>query len=240
MISQVIGRTRSIAKRVLIGGRSPEQLFAGVQVNTILDIGANVGQFAEAMRRVHPRAAIHSFEPVPNVAAKLKANFTADRNFYAHEIAISDRDGEHSFQVNEFSPSSSLLPVTDTHKQMFSFAQNTESIRVRLTTLDRWAEGRDLKPPILIKLDVQGNELSALRGAHGILRRAAYLLTEVNFFQFYEGQPSFADIYSLVQPYGFEFIDFFAGAEHPKERRSLFGDALFARTGRVSEEALAG
>jgi FkbM family methyltransferase len=232
MISQVIGRTCSIAKRVLIGGRSPEQLFAAVQVSTILDIGANAGQFAQAMRRIQPLAAIHSFEPIPAVAAKLKANFATDQHFHAHEVAISDREGEHNFQINEFSPSSSLLPVTNTHKEMFNFAQNTKSIKVRLITLDRWAEEYDLKPPILCKLDVQGNELSALRGAREILARTDYLLIEVNFFRFYEGQPSFADIYSLVQPYGFEFIDFFVGAEHPKERRSLFGDALFARTGK--------
>jgi FkbM family methyltransferase len=236
MISQVIGRSRSIAKRILLRARSPEQLFAGVRINTILDIGANTGQFAQAMRSVQPDAAIHSFEPIPAVAAKLRANFAADQNLYVHEIAISDRQGAHSFQVNEFSPSSSLLPVTNTHKQIFGFAQNTTKIKVRLATLDRWAEEYNLELPMLIKLDVQGNELSALRGARKTLEQANYLLIEVNFFQFYEGQPSFADIYALVQPYGFEFIDFFVGAEHPTQRRSLFGDALFSKAGDVLGE----
>jgi FkbM family methyltransferase len=208
----------------------PEAFFGSVPLAMILDIGANIGQFAIQMRRAQPNAIIHSFEPIPDVARQLRDNFATDSKFFAHEIAVSDSRGEAAFAVNEFSASSSLLPVATEHKKLFPFAQETMPITVPVTTLNEWAKVHSLQRPLLLKLDVQGNELAVLRGAGDVLSAAEYLLTEVNFFKFYEGQPTFSELYRRVNGFGFEFIDFFSAVVHAEEKRSAYGDALFVKS----------
>lgn len=200
----------------------------------VLDVGANVGQFAMQMRKIQPSAVIHSFEPIPDVAKQLRNNFAADSKFFAHEIAVSDSGGEAVFEVNEFSASSSLLPVASEHKKLFPFAQETTPITVPVTTLNEWAKNYQLQRPLLLKLDVQGNELATLRGADHILSMADYLLTEINFFKFYEGQPTFSELYEILNKFGFEFIDLFSAVLDKKQNRSAYGDALFAKSSVLS------
>ena len=60
---------------------------------SILDIGANEGQFATKIRKLFPDAFIHSFEPLPHVYEKLKENFTADQNFAAYNFALGREKG---------------------------------------------------------------------------------------------------------------------------------------------------
>src|SRR5258705_4321349 len=87
-----------------------------IGINTILDIGANTGQFAQRIRRVLPDAMIYSFEPLPDCFEQLKGNLASCVNFRAFNFALGDRTGELMFQRNEYSPSSSFLRMADLHR----------------------------------------------------------------------------------------------------------------------------
>jgi FkbM family methyltransferase len=224
-ISNILERSNYQIRKL----HKPELFFSTVPVATVIDVGANVGQFAHAIRDVQPSCAIHSFEPVPSAATELRESFLGDRKFFSYEVAISDREGETRFEVNEFSHSSSILPITDKQKKMFPFASTTKQITVQVTTLDRWLNGKDLQRPVLLKLDVQGNELAALQGARALLSETDYILTEVNFFNLYHGQPSFDDLYNVISPLGFQLADFYPGILDRQQRRALYGDALFLK-----------
>jgi FkbM family methyltransferase len=206
-----------------------DSVVARFPLATILDLGANVGQFAVGMRTAIPDAFIHSFEPIPTVEEKLKEAFRGDQKFFAYKIALSDTETTAQFEINRSSASSSLLPLGEVHKQTYPDLKVVEKIEVAVTTLDRWAADKRLVKPMLLKLDVQGNELAALRGAATVLAQADYVLTEVNFASMYKGQPSFNELYQLLQSAGFQFIDLFPSKRDTKTLRCLFGDALFAR-----------
>src|SRR3954454_17976562 len=132
MLKRVIHKSLALFGREIRRIHQAEEYFATIPLATVLDIGANLGQFAQSIRKSNRKAVIHSFEPIPNIAKKLRSNFSDDDKLFVHEIAISDRNGEATFEVNEFSPSSSLLPVTGTHKKAFPFAQNTQAITVNV------------------------------------------------------------------------------------------------------------
>lgn len=206
-----------------------ESVLSKIDFATILDVGANAGQFSMAVHSAHPNIEIHAFEPVPDVFAALQRNFGSSSNLHAHNIALSDSNTLADFEVNEFSPSSSLLALDKTHQQMYPGARKTRLIKVNVQTLDHWAEGRELKRPLLLKLDVQGNELKTLRGALGVLRDIDYALTEINIGSMYKGQASFGEIHQLLYEFGLEFIDFFPEIRDRGTLRCVSGDALFER-----------
>ena len=206
-----------------------ESVLARAPLGTVLDIGANIGQFAIGMRKANPDATIHSFEPIPNIEQRLREAFKGDGRFFSHRIAVSDVEGVAKFEVNKSSASSSLLSLGKVHKETYPYLSVVEEIEVPVTTLDRWAAGRQLINPLLVKLDIQGNELAALRGATAVLASADYVLSEVNFAAMYEGQPSFDDLYDVLTSAGFKFIDLFASKRDSKSLRCLFGDMLFAK-----------
>jgi FkbM family methyltransferase len=212
-----------------------ESVLLRVNFATILDVGANTGQFSSAVLSSHPDATVHAFEPIPDCFAVLQGRFEGNSKFQAHNVAISDSNTVAEFEVNESSASSSLLPLDDTHKQMYPGARVVRTISVNTTTLDRWADNRILKRPLLLKLDVQGNELKVLRGAGGVLPGVDYLLTEINIGAMYKGQPSFQEIHDTLCSFGLEFIDFFPEKRDPNSLRCLFGDALFARRARQQD-----
>jgi FkbM family methyltransferase len=206
-----------------------ESVLARVDFATILDVGANAGQFSLAVLPKHPHAVIHAFEPIPEVFATLKSRFQGNSNLHAHNLAISDSNSTADFEVNEYSASSSLLPLDETHKKTYPGARKTRMIKVNVNTLDHWAEARDLKRPLLLKLDVQGNELKVLQGASRLLPNVDYVLTEIDIGAMYKGQASFHEIDQLLYGFGLEFVDFFADGRSSETLRCLFGDAIFAR-----------
>ncbi len=206
-----------------------ESVLSKIEFATILDVGANTGQFSMSVHSIHPKIEIHAFEPIPDVFAILQSRFQSESNLHAHNLAISDSNSIADFEVNESSASSSLLPLDETHKQMYPGARKTRKIKVNVSTLDWWAEDRKLKQPILLKLDVQGNELRALRGALSVLTSVDYVLTEIDIGALYKGQATFHEIDQLLYGVGLQFIDFFPEKRSPETLRCIFGDALFAR-----------
>lgn len=101
------------------------------------------------------------------------------------------------------------------------------SVEVRTITLDEFCSQRNIQHVDLLKLDAQGGELDALRGAQNLLARGGISLiySEVEFVQFYEGQPLFHDIWMYLQGHGYSFRDLF----NVRRRNSqmLWGDAIF-------------
>jgi FkbM family methyltransferase len=196
---------------------------------SIIDIGANEGQFAQQARKALPDAWIHSFEPAEVPYARLVQAFQGDARFQAYPAAVGEEAGPAALQVNAFSPSSSLLPLAAAHREAFDFAQPASSLRVEVVTLDAWAAQRPLPGPLLVKIDVQGFEDRVLRGGWQTLARASALLIEVSFVELYEGQWLFAQLDALLAGRGFQCSGFLDTYCHPKTGVPLSADAWFER-----------
>jgi FkbM family methyltransferase len=206
-----------------------ESVLSKIDFATVLDVGANTGQFSLAMRSSQPNTVVHAFEPIPHVFAVLQNSFQGDKNLHAHNLAISDSHAIADFEVNEYSASSSFLALDEAYRQMYPAACKTKTIKVNVTTLDRWVENRLLGRPLLLKIDVQGNELNVLRGASTVLPYADYVLAEICMGAMYKGQATFKDIHQLLCGFDLDFVDFFPEKRRPDTLQCLFGDALFGR-----------
>ena len=89
---------------------------------------------------------------------------------------------------NDYSPSSSLLPMTDRTKQLWPKTKNEKRISVAVDTLDNVTRRLGVKGPAFLKLDVQGFELRVLNGATTTLRDTEIAMMGVQFDNLYEGQ----------------------------------------------------
>jgi FkbM family methyltransferase len=201
----------------------------GIRPKTVIDVGANVGQFAVACKKIFLGATVHSFEPLPDCVVKLKQNLATFRGVRVYPIALGERSGEVVFHVNSHSHSSSILALGERHRRVFPNAREIRAIKVPLSTLDFEMEAIPLVGPVMLKLDVQGYEAQVLEGAAKTLRKVDYVLLETSFRPMYEGERTFMEIARAMEERGFEFLRPIAWLIDPRNGEVLQTDALFAR-----------
>ena len=201
-------------------------------INTVLDVGANVGDFAKLAREVFPSAAIYSFEPLPDCFARLRAALPGDANFFPIESGVGRRDETLDFYRSFHSPSSSFLKMEEFHKQAFPEThdgQESQPLKIDVRTLDGLLAGKDLRDNVLLKLDVQGFELEAIAGASATLECSRVVIIEMSFANLYESQPLFHDVYEEMYGRGFRFHGSLAQMLHPHTGEVVQMDAIFTK-----------
>ncbi|HEV2765500.1 MAG TPA: FkbM family methyltransferase [Pyrinomonadaceae bacterium] len=206
---------------------SAPELLAHPRPNTVIDIGGNVGQFAEEIFRAHPGVRLYSFEPIPECYEQLVLMREREPSLVPVQLALSDRDGEAEFHLSRYRGSSSIQEMRPEHVEAWPFTEIESKITVRVARLDAVAAELELEPPILAKLDIQGHELAAIRGGRETLARCQRVVVECNFAPLYEGQPSFTEIYEELRALGFLFDGFMGHLRHPQAHELLSADAVF-------------
>jgi FkbM family methyltransferase len=139
-----------------------------------IDVGANVGMVTIPLAlAVGNQGKVIAFEPVAASAARLRENLRLNglTHVVVHEVALGEQDGEITLQLGSD-------PVFHSSTEVLGPWRTDESVRVPCRTLDAvWeAEGR---PSVsVVKIDVEGAELSVLKGGRGLLaqERPALLL----------------------------------------------------------------
>jgi FkbM family methyltransferase len=127
----------------------------GLSFNTIIDGGANVGQFARAATETYPNARIFSIEALPDVADVLGRNLSDRSQVQVFQTALGRTSGETTFFRNEYTLASSALPLHPNQQESFPAATRTSTLSVPMSTLDVLLANEELKPPVLLKLDLQ-------------------------------------------------------------------------------------
>ena len=200
-----------------------------LSLQTIIDVGANLGQFSLEMRRLLPEVNIYAFEPLPDCFARLEAAFSGDRHFQAFNMGLGDASGAMGFDRNQFSASSSFLEKTDAHIEAFPFTANTSKEMVKIERLDNVMKGIDIISPFMLKIDVQGFEEQVLRGGEATARNANIILLETSFVELYRQQPLFNDIYALLIDWGFDYQGSFEQLRDPGTGITVQEDSVFVR-----------
>jgi FkbM family methyltransferase len=198
-------------------------------VRTVLDIGANVGQFASTIHHLLPQAAIHSFEPLGDCYESMVKRMAGVENFRAYKVAVGSEDSVVDFQRNDFSQSSSVLPMDDLHRETFAWSARTSVVQVEMRRLDAIFRDISLAPHTLIKIDVQGYEDRVLLGGEATIRKADIVMVETSLATLYEGQASFERVYDIMMGYGFRYGGNIDQLLSPIDGRILQADALFFR-----------
>jgi FkbM family methyltransferase len=213
---------------------NPMHTFLGLPsfpIHSILDVGANTGQFARIARNHFPYARIFSFEPIPEAYQTLSRWVKEDGNAAAFQVALGDVNSLADIQVHQdHTPSSSLLPTTLLSHELFPQTVTQHKLEIHIRRGDEFITelGPALEDEILLKLDVQGFEAHVLRGAEKILKRARACIVEINVAQFYEGQSDFFDICELVNIAGMKYAGNLSQT-YAKDGHVLYFDAIFQR-----------
>ncbi len=194
-----------------------------IKVGSLLDVGANRGQFSLMVRHHFPDAPIHAFEPLEPEGKLLQSVVTDPLTYYP--VALGANAGEATFHVTSRRDSSSLL-MPGSVQQAASGVTLTTSINVRVARLADIVDLATLPRPILMKIDVQGGELDVLKGAADKLQLIDSIYTEVSFVPLYERQPLASDITSFLHERGFAlrgvYNHFFAEGIGPTQADFLY------------------
>jgi FkbM family methyltransferase len=202
-------------------------------IRTVIDIGANTGQFAAIIHGLFPRARIYGFEPLPDCYQQLMDNMGGVPGFVAFNVALGDQDGEGQMHRHSFTPSSSLLPSSPLLTRVFPHTGQDRVDTVSVRRLDTIATQLELEHDLLVKIDVQGYEDRVIRGGKKVLSLASVLIVETSFARLYEGQILFDGIYDIVQRMGFHYAGSLDQIASPLDGRILQADSVFIRDGQL-------
>ena len=192
---------------------------------TVIDLGASRGQFALYASSRFPRARIICFEPQPGPRSELSA-LLGDR-VEIQPVAVSSKPGSATMNVSASDDSSSLLEIGENQRTVFPGTDRIDTIEVEVSTLDA-ALPEPLDRPCLLKIDVQGLELEALRGGPGTLAQVDEALIECSFVELYEGQAMADEVIALMFDSGLRLAGVY-GATNDAEGRMVQADFFFRR-----------
>jgi FkbM family methyltransferase len=201
----------------------------GIRPATIIDIGANIGQFSVAAAKVFPGSQIWAFEPIPESFALLHKNLRAVPGAHLTQCALGAASEKMAMNVNSHRHSSSLLALGEVHSAAFPFAREEDKVQVEVKTLDSLVGQMNLEPITLLKVDVQGFEAQVIRGATQSLKAIDFVIIEASFQPMYIGEMTFVDLANLMVAQGFEFVGPLDWLSHPESGDVLQIDALFRR-----------
>jgi len=188
-------------------------VFAGVEhcpvlsakLKTIVDVGANKGQFALAARKCAPFANIFSFEPLNAPAKIFKALFASDSQVYLNEVAIGANVDRSVLHVSQREDSSSLLPIGPSQIEYYPGTQEKKVIVVNVAPLSSLLNAEDIQSPSMLKIDVQGFELEVLQGCDSLIDKFDYIYCECSFIELYKGQKMAFEIIEWLAKRNFQF-----------------------------------
>ena len=205
------------------------RLLETLGIGTLVGIGANTWQFARHFLSLRPGCLVYSFEPLRDCFDELQRVMADTPGFTAFNVALGESDGEAEFFRSEFSPSSSLLRMGESHKELFPFTREVSTKTVTIMRLDSYLDDITVRGELLVKIDVQGAEAQVLRGGRRLLLSADAVLAEVGYFQLYDGQATIQEISGLLGESDFVFMGIVDQYLRPADSLPVYGDALFVR-----------
>jgi len=166
-----------------------------------IDVGANVGSYANQLKALAADAAIFAFEPHPQTFEQLQVQAVA-HNYTAINQACSDAPGQ--LKLYDYASSTTGSQHASLHKKVIEqmHGRAAQAWDVAVTTIDAFCDERRLQTVHLLKIDTEGHELSVLRGAQHSLARGVIgiihfefnemnVVSRVFFRDFYECLPNY-------------------------------------------------
>lgn len=168
----------------------------GRRIRTILDVGANSGQFTLMARYCWPDSQIYSFEPDPLTAGQFRKNHTGDTRVSLHEFALGEVEGHMELRIAKNSAQNSFLVEPGLE------IRNTVDVAVH--RLDQ-VQSVTLTKPVMLKIDVQGFEEAVLKGAKGIIHDVDWVILEVALTEHFENGAGLEVIWKQMKCFGFRY-----------------------------------
>jgi FkbM family methyltransferase len=206
------------------------RLLAADHIDLVLDVGASAGQYARLLRGAGYREAIVSFEPLSAPYRRLAKHAEGDPLWTCHKLALGDESKNATINVAGNSLSSSLLEMTELHETHAPGSAPVTTEEITAARLDDIAdELPDADHGIFLKLDVQGYELAALRGAEDTLSQVNAVEVELSLVELYRGQPLLPEVFGHMVDRRFRCVGVDPVFVERETGYVLQVDALFVR-----------
>jgi len=223
---------RFMERRGYTYGRNPmRRFFLDHDFDTVLDVGANRGQYATELREYWSyENKIVSFEPMSQAYSMLCEQMQGDDRWQGKNWALGESKTEQTINIAGNSASSSLLGMTKAHTDVLPHSEYVGKETIEVRALDD--EFADLVPQgdkVLLKVDTQGYELEVLKGATQSLKHIAALQLEISLSPLYDGAPLVEDVVGHARQAGFVPYWFLPGFWNTKTHQQLQIEGLFVR-----------
>ena len=181
--------------------------FLNGKIDCVLYVGANQAQYFDQLRATFPDVPIFLYEPDPYMVEILKKNLINESNYKIRPVAVGDSNETKTFFATSMDGnkklSSSLLQMAPLHKDWSTNSQQKEEFEVNVVRLDD--EQLQKYKAILLKIDVQGYELPALKGASQLLKNNIVAIdTEVSFQELYFGETKWLELVIFLKEQKFD------------------------------------
>ncbi|MBX3734625.1 MAG: FkbM family methyltransferase [Verrucomicrobiae bacterium] len=201
-----------------------------VGVDLVLDVGANVGQYASQLREIGYAGKIVSFEPVTKAYKQLRKACEGDPQWIARNSALGDVSRKQEIKVSQNLESSSLLPMLSTHLEAVPESAVVAVEQIVVERLDEIIdEVAGAARRIFLKMDTQGYERMVVEGALGCLDRIVALQAEVSLVPLYEGETALCDFTGHLSKLGYSLAAIEPGYADARTGRMYQVDCVFFR-----------
>jgi FkbM family methyltransferase len=180
-------------------------IFQQQGIDTVFDVGANVGQYARLLRRWGYNGRIISFEPLSAPYRELAARARRDPAWETVNVGLGDTETRASINVSEASVFSSLLSGTQDLHAFDAASRTVRKEEVVIRRLDSiLAELRGAGKKLCLKADTQGYERQVITGAGDQLCEFKCIQLELSMKPLYQNEASFAEMASLLADHNFK------------------------------------
>lgn len=196
------------------------RLTSTAPLQTIFDVGANIGQTACRYATAFPASKIYSFEPVPTSFQRLQNAVKLLPQVTTFNCALGERVGNAQIHLTSIAERNSMKRLPGA----------ANSVEVQIDTIDRISATHQVNMIDLLKVDVEGFELSVLRGATTMLSsgRIRYIYAEcVSSPNDEMPHTGFQELHEFLSNHGYCFVSYYAESFHLGLRCAL-GNVLYA------------
>lgn len=187
---------------------------------TIVDIGANIGATALHFARLNPQAKVFAFEPHPKTFGRATRNIGLNpfNNIQLINLGLgAKKETVRLYEVNEHNPGMNRI---------LSTVEDKPFVEIKIETLDQVLANNGVAKVDFIKIDVEGYELSVLRGATNTLAAHPVLFIELDDENLRDQGGSAAELIRLLETSGYkEFSE--AGTDRKLSSSSDFSHCHF-------------
>lgn len=176
-------------------------------IDTLIDIGANIGQYALDMRAIGYNKRIISFEPLKSAFKELEKISSSDDKWLVQNYALGDQDVQSVINVSDNSVSSSILNILPTHLNVEPKSKYISKEKIEIRKIDSILNSFCKKENnIMVKIDTQGFEKKVIDGAIESLSDIKVIQLEMSIIPLYEDEMLFVEMINYLNDKGFQLF----------------------------------
>jgi len=197
-------------------------------IDTVFDVGANIGQYAKKLRELGYSKKIISFEPSKDAFEDLNKAAAKDINWTVNNYALGNEDGKNVINVANNSYSSSILNMLPKHIQSAPDSKYINKQEIEIKKLDSvFNLYTNESSKVMLKIDTQGYEKNVIDGATTSLKKIMIIQLEMSIVPLYEKEMLFIDMIKYLDNIGFQLFSLENVFSNPDSGQLLQIDGIF-------------